>query len=134
MVGRCVQATLTRRELYLHLSVLLPYLIGGLRARGGPALDRAVAQAEARAVAAALDRLAVELTGLRERAATVRAAVVDRVHVLAVAHEQARGVAHVRCGRLVRLEGVGADRLGPLVRPLVERGLVGAHALAEREV
>src|SRR3954466_2668395 len=99
-----VRATLIGRELYRHLPILLADLVRRLRARRGPALDGAVAEAEAGPVAAALDRLAVELSGLGERAAAVRAAVVDRVHVLAVADEQHRGVAHGGGGGLVGLE------------------------------
>src|SRR3954468_17528202 len=128
-----VRATLIGRELYRHLSVLFSDLVRRLGARGGPALDRAVAQAEARAVAAALDRLAVELARLGKRAAAVRAAVVDRVHVLAVADEQHRRVADDGGGGLVRFEVLRGDRLRPLLRPLVVGGLVRAHALPEAE-
>src|SRR3954471_1821404 len=129
-----VRATLTGLQLYLHPSFALAYLVRRLRAGRGPALDRAVAQAEARAVTAALDRLAVELARLGERAAAVRAAVVDRVHVLAVADQQHGRVADGGGGGLVGLQIVRRERLGPLVRPLVVGGLVRSHAFREAEV
>jgi len=104
-----------------------------LRRRGGAPLDRAVVEAEARAVADADDGVAVDLA-VAQQAAAVRAPVVDRVERLTAAQQHDGRVPHHHAARLVLREGGRLAGVSPVARARVERGLVRADALHERHV
>src|SRR4051794_22317101 len=105
---------------------------GALGRRRRAALDVAVAEREAAAVAGALDGLAVDRADA-ERTAAVRAAVVHREDVLTDAgHEHGR-VADDGGGGLGAEIG-GGQRVGPLVRAGIEDGLIDAYALPQGEM
>src|SRR2546421_3115365 len=75
----------------LDAAALDAHLKRGLGRRRRAVPKRAVAQREARAMARALDLVALD-AALAERAAAVRAAVVDCVDVLAITQQEDRGV------------------------------------------
>ncbi len=116
-----------------HLDAALLYTDLKARLRGGgrPAPDGSVAPVEAGAVTGADDLLALH-TALAERAATVRAPIVDGKDALAVAEEQDRRVIddHTYGTSLRELGGVGCRR--PLIRAGIEHRLIGPDALAQR--
>src|SRR3954451_1055019 len=88
------------RQAYLDARGGLAYLADRLRRRGGAPLDSSVADAEARAVARTGDGLAIQLTAA-QRAAAVRAPVVDRVQVAAMTEQPHGRVAGHDALRLV---------------------------------
>ena len=59
---------------------------------------------------------------------------MQRVQVVAVAHEQHRRVADLDRARLAVVERVGAERVGPVAEPTVEDRLIDALAEAQGEV
>src|SRR4051812_20421565 len=105
----------------------------GLRRSRGSLPDAAVAPVEARAVTGAHDLVALQ-RAFAERAATMRAAIVDGEQLLAVAQQQHRRVVDDHAQRLPVPEVRRAGGRSPLLGSRVVHGLGGSYALGEREV
>src|SRR6266545_26575 len=126
--------TASAGPLHLDLAFRPTRLVRGLREHRGPAIRAAVGELVPRAVTAALDaRPAVHQLALRQRAALMRAGVVQRVDALALSHHDERLRAGPRLRRRVLGDVADVERL-PL-RPTAPPGVaVDLAAHVEHEL
>src|SRR5262249_4383464 len=91
-------------------------------------LDRSVAQVEGRSVASPDDAGAVDVTSSAERAAAMRAPVVDREGVVAIAQQGYGGVRDHHADDLTGSQLRPFDGRRPLLGPRIVYRLIGSDA------
>src|SRR4051794_16424331 len=128
-----VESTLGAGTPHLYLALPHAHLVGGLRGRRRARLHLAVGQRERRAVPGAANAAALYFA-LGQRAAQVRAALAERVHLLALPDEDDGLLAHLDSRRLVLGKGGGIQHRRELVDGRPPGLPVDPHAEAVGEI